>query len=440
MVFLETPQDDSALSFVKRGGFWKRLGGNGSATQLLWAKWERDESLYELSARQPPSTQQATFILDQCRQKLALARRCIDKKKRWSSSFWELIHEVDGLLLLVMPLELLLPEALRVLQKFEQKVTDPVLRRLWLGLDGTSGPLPKAVRRLTRAGWPAHGFLRPRRLSEEQVSRYRHVLRGALGTVNEMVDKAFWQMSINVSIQILSTLLMVTLFSVLFVFPWIFPQWGAFESDPRKFIPRDLLRISLLGAGGATLSNMLAKEHFVVATGASARYFFYYLLVKPVIGSFAALFLFYLEISGILLQVVILPESGGHSTANFQIVVASPEAAFFARAALAVVAGFFADRLLTNMMDKVLDQLLKQSETMMQPSAPKREARGLSRPGRGEPLLRPGAFTGIQRGSMRTRAPRPTPSTPAALPSRTDTSSSPALPMSANGSPEATTW
>jgi hypothetical protein len=183
-------------------------------------------------------------------------------------------------------------------------------------------------------------------------------------------------MSTNVSIQVLSMLLLVAIFSVLFLFPWIFPWWGFFDMDPLKFIPRDLLRMSLFGAGGATLSNMLSKEHFVVATGSTSRYFAYYLLVKPAIGAFAALFLFYLEQSGILLKVVILPETSRMATANFQIVVDSKEAAFFARGALAMVSGFSADRLLSTMMDKVLERLLRQTEKMWQHSASTPEARG----------------------------------------------------------------
>lgn len=376
MAFTAYPSGGQALPLLERIGFRKRRRRYGFDTQLLWDKLERDSFLCELSARRPDLTQQDKSILDLCRQRLEMAKHCLDQKQRRSFSFWELIHQVDGLLLLVLPLEALRPEAMQVLQLFETTVTDPVLRRLWLGRNETSGPLPEAVRKLNREGRTALGLIRHRRPRDNQLSQYRHVLQGALDIVNRQVDKAFWQMSTSLSIQALSTLLLLAIFAGLFLFPWIFPWWGFFEMEPLKFIPRDLLRMSLFGAGGATLSNMLSKEHFVVATGSTTRYFVYYLFVKPTIGAFAALFLFYLEQSGILLKVVILSEFSKTAAANFQIVVESKEAAFFARGTLAMVAGFSADRLLTTMMDKVFERLLKQSDKMLQPSAPASEWRG----------------------------------------------------------------
>lgn len=363
---------------------------HGSATQLLWSRLEYVASLHDLCLRKDPLPEGDKDILAQCDEKLELARRCIDKKsQRWSFAFWSVIHEVDGLLLLVLPEEMLLPRALEIQQRFEAKVRDPVQRRLWLGEDGKSGPLPQAVQSLT-------GTSRALNASppwRERLLQCRHVLRGALEQVNIRVDKSFWQLSINVTIQIFSTVLLMAFFAAAFAF-----SRSLVEGWRDMLVPWALLFFTLAGAAGATVSNMLSKERFVVATGATSRYFIYYLLVKPAIGAFAALLLVLLEQSRMLLAVVVSPRASvppmlwsppvtipylpeappivppaapalgpgaeGPTTALVQIVVDSEPAAFFALAALAVAVGFSADRMLSSMMDRVLGRLWTQSEKL----------------------------------------------------------------------------
>ena len=387
-------------------GFRQRRRGYGSATQLLWNRLEGAASLYELCQASGPLTSLDRAILDQCRQKLELARRCLDKPfGRWSFSFWEVIHEVDGLLLLVMPQHMLLPKALEIQHQFEQRVTSPVQCRLWLGADKTCGPLPRCVRRLARMDDLASEPAAYPPLEVDQLEHCRHVLRGALEVVNQQVDKTFWQLSINVSIQVLSTALLLALFIVAFnYFPSnLVSQW------PRGIVPQGMLLMSLAGAAGAILSNMLSKERFTVATGATSRYFAYHLLAKPVIGGFAGLMLLFLEQSQLLLSVVVRPEAeppaqvsapaeaGARNTAPtpaepsepdappektesestrennpaiLHIHVGSRQAAFYTLVALAIVAGFSADKLLNSVMDRVLRKLLGQSEKVLPPSAP----------------------------------------------------------------------
>jgi hypothetical protein len=371
----------------------------GSAMQMLWSKLEATASLHQLCRQQQGLFEEAQVILALCAEKLEMARRCIDRKwLRSSFAFWPIIHEVDSLLLLVMPASMLLPEALEIQHRFEQKVKDPLQRRLWLGEPGKSGPLVQAVRSLGGRSEALDANLSVQSLSQEQLRYCRHVLRGALDLVNTQADKGFWQLSVNVTIQILSTLLLLAFSAAAFALP------AALVTAWRDMlVPWALMFFSLAGAAGAIVSNMLSRQRCIVTAGATIRYFIYYLLVKPVIGAFAALLLVLLEQSRILLAVVVAPRASVPAaaadmpvtvpylpgvaplsapaatptvapatdapiTALVQLVVDSESAAFFALAALAVAVGFSADRMLSSMMDRVLSRLWRQSENMGPPA------------------------------------------------------------------------
>ena len=340
------PQDTPLPSILGFVGFRRRSGRYGSATQLLWNRLENDASLYELCKVREDLTEADRVILEQCHQRLAVARRCLDKQfGRWSFSFWQIIHEVDGLLLLVMPRHMLLPHALEIQQQFERRVTDSAQKALWLGAERTSGPLSQCVRVL-RGEAPASGDPEASLPEAERLARCRHVLWGAQGVINDRVDKTFWQLSINVSLQVLSTLLLVmlSLIALLGFNRSLVTTW------PDALVPQGLLLLSLMGAAGAVVSNMLSKERFVVATGATSRFFAYHLLVKPVMGAFAALTLLLVEQSNLLLAVVPrgLANDAGNNSALLNIVVKDWRAVFFALAALSVVAGYSADRFLSH--------------------------------------------------------------------------------------------
>jgi hypothetical protein len=350
----------------------KRSSWNGSATQQLWSRLESTASLLDLCRRKDPLTEDDKAIIAQCDEKLELARVCIDKKtQRWSFAFWSIIHEVEGLLLLVLPEPMLLSQALEVQHRFMRKMKDPVQRKLWLGEDGKSGPLPEAVQCLREASGPPYASL----LAKQRVPQCRYTLRGALNLVNDQLDSSFWQLSINVTVQIFSTVLLVAFFAAAFAF-----SRSLVDGWRDLLVPWALLFFTLAGAAGATVSNMLSKERFVVSTGATGRYFAYYLLVKPAIGAFASLLLILLEQSRMLLAVVVAhrarapvaPLTEAPTTALVQIVVDSESAAFFALAALSVAVGFSADRMLSSMMDKVLSRLWSQSEKGTSESRPAR--------------------------------------------------------------------
>ncbi|MBN8227836.1 hypothetical protein JYK02_09965 [Corallococcus macrosporus] len=375
MAAIDTLPDAPLPELLKRVGFRRRRRGFGSATQLLWNRVESNASLLALCRIREGLTAEDEAILKQCQEKLDAARWCLDKPTgRWSFSFWELIHEVDGLLLLVMPASMLVPRALEIQQQFERRVTDAARAGLWLGADKASGPLPRCVRRLARVDEPGSGAAAPPPLDTDSSRYCRSVLRGALDSVNQQVDKTFWQLSINVSLQVFSTLLLLAVFVLAFLIlsPAMIQTW------PRDLVPWGLVLVGFAGASGAIVSNMLSKERFVVATGATGRFFAYHLLVKPVIGAFAALMLLFLEQSRMLLSVDTRAGSmsGDTSAAILHIVVSDNQAVFFTLMALAVVAGWSADKLLSSIMDRVLGRLLGQSEKVLPPSSPTAPAPG----------------------------------------------------------------
>lgn len=372
----------------------KRRKMRPATTQRLWKKLEGDASLLALSAHRPDLSEQERLLIEQCQQKLEQAKDSIDRPFRRSFSFWELIHEVDALLLLVLPVPLLATQALEVMQKFDKKVSESRQRELWLGSEKQPGPLRTAVQLLVRSQSPtldgapgARGFT----LSPEQLSSCRYTLYGALSLLDEQVDQGFWQLSTNVSLQVLSALLLLV-FGLLWwtltserMLKWLrlgdigllnlsayFDVGGTYFGSNQggqgitdiPFIV--LLPFVMLGAAGAIVSNMLSKEPFVITMGATARGYVYYLFVKPLIGAFAALFLLFIERSDVLLSLVLILDDGTRvstaSRAAIQIVVHSVKAAVFTLAMLSVTAGFSADKLLSSMVDRALGLLFEKSE------------------------------------------------------------------------------
>lgn len=314
----------------------RRRHRNLSATQLVWAKLERTAASVALVRRlSDPMDPDQHAVLQQCEERLRMARDRINRPIRQTWAFWELVHRVEEELLLVTPEELLQAEATDVLAKFERKISDLAVRAAWLGPDGMSGPLPSVVRRL-RVCEPVE-LRRPHQLRPGD----RDILRGALNLVNEQGDIAFWRLGSNVSVQTFSAALLVLLLLVALL-RLLLP--GGIQL-PVEAGPPDTLDILMLGAAGAIVSNLIATKPFILSIGPTSRYYVHNLFVKPVIGAFTAGLVHFLERSGILL-------------------IGSPQgsASGFARCIVAVAAGFAGEWMLRPMMDKVLRAMSAESE------------------------------------------------------------------------------
>ncbi len=340
--------NEATYSYPEIVRFSRRTFRNFSASQLVWAKLERTAARAELlRAMSNPADQVHAEIFRECHAKLRLARECLDRPIRRTWAFWELIHRVDELLLLVTPDEMLAAEATDVCARFDQKIKDPALRKAWMGADDRSGPLPAMIRRLPvvtspgtdatstpqRGPPPADG----RRVPSED----RYALREALKLVNEQGDTNFWRLGSNVSVQLLSALLLVLL-AIAF--------WYA-QSHARDRVIDKVISVAIFGTGGALVSNMISTKPLIVSIGATSRYFAYALFVKPVIGAFAAGFVYLLELSDFLK----LPGGNEHL-----------------RLVVALAAGFAGEWLLRPMMDKVLRTLSAKGDkvTTAVPSKP----------------------------------------------------------------------
>lgn len=330
--------------------FSRRKRRNLSATQLLWAKLERTAARAALLRGQSnPNDKAVADVFAQCEARLGMARACLDRQFRQTWTFWELIHRVDELLLLVTPDDMLVAEANDVWARFDQKIKDPVLRKVWLGPDDKSGPLPKVIQRLSDAT-PTSGGGAPSP-HDPLPSGDRHILRNALNLVNEQGDANFWRLGSNVSVQSMSAVILVLLFIL---------GRGFFGSSSAAADSRpNLVDIVMLGAGGAIVSNMIAKKPFIVSIGPTSRYFAFNLFVKPVLGAFVALFMYFLEQSGLVFTILTDQSASSNGAA---LIVVSPIAATFLRSVIALAAGFFGERLLRPMMDKVLRVMSAQGE------------------------------------------------------------------------------
>ncbi len=324
------------------------------ASQLVWAKLEQTAARAALLRQQNPDVSPAgEAVFDQCEQKLEMARKCLERTFRRSFSFWDLVHQIDELLLLVTPREMLATEALDLLAKFERKVQDPASRNAWLGEDAELGPLRQVVARMKQG--TAGDSSTPPEQELAQLQQDREILRGAMHLLNEQGDKYFWTLGTNVSVQILSAVMLVSLFASAFL-------WGRMLLPGFSGSPMGSAMAILFGAAGAIISNMLWKKPFVTSIGPTARYFVYYLFAKPVVGAFTALFIYLLGRSQLLFEILVEGSRSAGAHAAVQIVVGTAAAADFAGAAIAVAAGFSGDRLLSAVVDQVLGRISSKAE------------------------------------------------------------------------------
>lgn len=348
------------------------------ATQLVWDKLEQTASKVALvRARSGSPTPAEAEILNQCSEKIELARDQIDRFYRRSYSFWDLIHQADEILVKAMPRDMLYVEAVDVLAKFDRKVRSRKVRSAWLGSDGKEGPLRLAVRELesigalsqhTHAGSAARDHLPSGApAADPRLERHRCIIESALRIVNEQRDRSFWRLGTNVSIQVASSLLLLTLLGVSYVlftksFPWA-SSWAGGDCPPSSITSTlSPVVIFMLGAAGAIVSNMFRDEPFVTSVGPTSRYFLYNLIAKPVVGGFTALFVLWLERSQLLFEIGVQSQVPAQPHAAILLSVGTCAAAEFARAVIAIASGFAGDRLLGAMVGQVLRPLWRQAE------------------------------------------------------------------------------
>lgn len=282
-------------------------------------------------------------VAESCDKYIALCWDYMNRRRKHSHLVWEFLHRVDENLILLMPEEEFTSKAAEVAVAFDMNIQDEKLRKAWLG---ERGALTHAVERISK-GWSS--------------AQDRHVVKDALQIVNEQMDRAFWQLSMNTLTSVVSGCML----GVLILVFW----WYCLE-DFTKFgdgsLQTNLMDLVVLGLMGAYLGNLLTWEGFLYVRGAPFwRYFLHNTLSKPILGAFAAIFVFMMEKTKTIFSISVAPQAGqaaekaAAQIVNFNV---GPAALPYAYALLAIVSGFAAEKVLRSMIDTVLKRLEERAE------------------------------------------------------------------------------
>ncbi|WNG59258.1 hypothetical protein F0U59_34435 [Archangium gephyra] len=344
-------------------------------TGRRWAKLRSLESTLRFLEEQQeePRVPHAANIIKNLHERLKQAEAGLEAR-RWrprlpldNCQFWELIHGVAADLMLLLPLDMLAADALLVEENFRRNIHEPVARTTWLGHDEKSGPLCDAVQCVVALSHQVE------RLKPEEALKLRHarqILRSAMRQVLRHSDRYYLQLELTMMIRSLSGALLVLMFVLTLVMQLPAQFAGLILRNPIelpwKGTTMSTLSLVLLGAGGAITANMLSERPVLVMRGPFWRQFVYYLFVKPSIGAVAAFLFYLLAVSQLFFSIEAVPPSPGvfealQDTAQLQpalrIVLGNNEALVCTYAILLIAMGFSAERLLSPIMDRVMNKL-----------------------------------------------------------------------------------
>ncbi|MFE8597170.1 hypothetical protein [Archangium violaceum] len=344
-------------------------------TGRRWAKLRSLESTLRFLEEQQeePRVPHAANIIKNLHERLRQAEAGLEAR-RWrprlpldNCQFWELVHGVAADLMLLLPLDMLAADALLVEENFRRNIHEPVARTTWLGHDEKSGPLCDAVQSVVEL---SHHVERLKPGEELKLRHARQILRSAMRQVLRHSDRYYLQLELTMMIRSLSGALLVLMFVLTLVMQLPAQFAGLILRNPIelpwKGTTMSTLSLVLLGAGGAITANMLSERPVLVMRGPFWRQFVYYLFVKPSIGAVAAFLFYLLAISQLFFSIEAVPPSPGvfealQDTAQLQpalrIVLGNNEALVCTYAILLIAMGFSAERLLSPIMDRVMNKL-----------------------------------------------------------------------------------
>jgi len=186
---------------------------------------------------------------------------------------WEFLHRVDEYLILLYPLDELLIKAIKVKKYFDLNIKEEKIRADWIG---DKGKFKEAIEHIQQKKGDAN---------------YRNVIKYALTIVNEEADRNFWQVSMNTFTSVANGVLLAVLMLLASLgwlcFPAEFPD--CFEKSGLRDSYKVLV---ILGSIGAYASNIITRDNFLYIRWAPFwRYLLHHLFEKPVLSSFAAVFI-----------------------------------------------------------------------------------------------------------------------------------------------------
>lgn len=260
---------------------------------------------------------------------------------------WEFLHRVDENLILLMSDDELSSRAVEVKSAFDLNIKEEKIRAEWIGPKGILIAICDKARK------------------EALSARERCSVKEALQLVNEQMDRTFWQLSANTLTSVWSAVLLGLLILLAWQFhPTQTPEAPALASLGTHGLSQHYWTLIMLGLMGAYVSNLLTKEDFLYVRGAPfLRYWLYNLFAKPVIGAFAAIFIFILEKSKLLFSITPIGQGvtagGGPQLISFNV---TPESSGYVFAVLALASAFAADKLLRSTFDSVLKRLEQRAE------------------------------------------------------------------------------
>ncbi|MDO8206859.1 MAG: hypothetical protein Q7T38_03440 [Gallionella sp.] len=319
--------------------------------QDLWAKLMELHDVLDIIKKRTDLNADQVEILIKCYDKLDMAKEALGPKwkgfpwlpnlKKHYKIFWSLVHRVDEDIILLLPDDEVASKAIDVATFFSMNIKEVRIREEWLGGSGKPGKLSNAIEKYS-AG--------------KDMPGNRLIIREALKLVNDLMDHNFWILSLNSLVSMLSATLLGIAMLVFWVcdYPLQLVNWPG--SINEVFAP-----LALLGLMGAYLSNLITREDFLFVKGPFWRYMLHYVLSKPIISAFAAVFIYVVEQSRLVFAVV--------TTATVQLpasqlitVHVNQNAVGYVYAILAVASGFSADKILRSMIDRVLKKLEKTAE------------------------------------------------------------------------------
>jgi hypothetical protein len=281
-------------------------------------------------------------IVSACRRNLVTAKALLDKFIPRANAAWSYLHRIDEDLLLLMPEAQLQSRAIDIKCAVELNIAAGAVREAWIG---DHGRLRQAIEKLL----DGKGDL--------TLPEIREILREALRTANEQIDRGFWALSMNTRIAAGSGLLLGAAMLLA-----LFPQWlGICWLNS---LAGNLSLIMVLGLIGSYVSNLLTRSNFLLIRGGAFWIFvLYHLVVRPILGSFAAVFIYFLEKARLLFSLV---DSGAAAASLLLSTSEGNRQATYLYLILAVVSGFAAEKLLRSMMDRILKLLEEKAEKTKQ--------------------------------------------------------------------------
>lgn len=327
-------------------------------------------------------------ILAKCRENLENAKAALEPKLPFFKKhkiFWNLVHRVDEGIILLMPDEEVLSKAIDIKTFFGLSIKEKHIREEWLGGDGRKGKLTEVIdeletmgkleelkKRLTEIaaglkGKPTEELQEKlmettaelKKLnSKKNMKQVRYILKEALRIVNDQMDHAFWILSLNSMVSLASAIFLGLL--MFFFWSWCYSSQMD-TSIAWTSLKEVAMPIAMLGGMGAYLSNLITREDFLFVKGPFWRYMLHYVISKPIISAFAAIFIYVLERSKLVFSIEPVATVAEQAPQLITLHV-HHEAVGYVYAVLALASGFSSEKILRSMIDRVLKRLEQRAE------------------------------------------------------------------------------